>query len=62
FKRQVGGNVRAVIGEPLDRDAIMELRKDPRALMDHLRLATYRLSPTPLKDLDYGYEFEDAWS
>ncbi|MEO0682449.1 MAG: lysophospholipid acyltransferase family protein, partial [Pseudomonadota bacterium] len=30
FKRQVGGNVRAVIGEPLDRDAIMELRKDPR--------------------------------
>ncbi|MEM1315276.1 MAG: lysophospholipid acyltransferase family protein, partial [Pseudomonadota bacterium] len=34
FKRQVGGKVRAVVGEPLPREEIMAHRSDPRALMD----------------------------
>ncbi|MEM6439043.1 MAG: lysophospholipid acyltransferase family protein [Pseudomonadota bacterium] len=62
FKRQVGGRVRAVVGEALPREEIFAHRSDPKALMDYLRLKTYALSPKPLKDLGYGYEFEDSWS
>jgi len=61
FKRQVGRDVRAVIGEPLPRAEIDVHRNDPKALMDYLRLATYALSPKPLADTGYGYEFEDHW-
>ncbi|MFO7856016.1 MAG: lysophospholipid acyltransferase family protein [Paracoccaceae bacterium] len=60
FRRRVGGTVRAVIGAPLARAEIEARRGDARALMDHLRLETYRLSPRPLDDLGYGYEFEDG--
>ena len=28
--------------------------------MDFLRAETYRLSPCPIDDLGYGFEFEDA--
>ena len=28
--------------------------------MDFLRRETYRLSPTPIRDLSYGFEFEDV--
>ena len=61
FKRQVGGRVRAVIGEPVPREEIAARRTDPRGLMDYLRAQTYALSPRPLRDISYGYEFEDAW-
>jgi len=60
FRRRVGGTVRAVIGAPLARDEIEARRGDSRALMDYLRLETYRLSPRPLADLGYGYEFDDG--
>ena len=34
------------------------LQSDPNALMQHLRRATYALSPVPLRSYDPGYEFE----
>jgi putative hemolysin len=61
FRRRVGGTVRAVVGAPLPRAEIEARRGDARALMDYLRLETYRLSPRPLPDLGYGYEFEAGW-
>lgn len=61
FRRRVGGTVRAVIGAPLPAEEIAARRGDARALMDYLRLETYRLSPRPLRDLGYGYEFEAHW-
>ncbi len=60
FKTRVGEPVRVVIGAPLDPAAIAARTGDARALMDFLRAETYRLSPTPIDDLGYGFEFEDA--
>ncbi len=59
FKIRVGAPVRVVIGRPLDPADIAVRAQDARALMDYLRAATYRLSPTPVVDLSYGFEFED---
>ncbi len=61
FKARTDEPVRLVIGEPIPRDKIDAHRKDPRAMMDFLRAETYRLSPTPLKSIDYGFEFEDRF-
>ena len=59
FKVRVDEPVEIVIGQPLDR-AQLDLRaKDTKAMMDFLRSETYKLSPRPLKSLDYGFEFED---
>lgn len=58
FRKRVGGPVRVVIGAPLDADVLRGLSGDARAMMDYLRAETYRLSPVPLPDLAYGYEFE----
>ena len=60
FKTRVGEPVRVVIGRPLDRGEIAARAGDAQALMDHLRTATYRLSPVPLPDLGYGFDFEAA--
>jgi putative hemolysin len=60
FKTRVGEPVRVVIGRPLDPMALAGYAKDARAMMDFLRAETYRLSPTPIRDLGYGFEFEDA--
>jgi putative hemolysin len=57
FKVRVGEPVRVVVGDPLPREEIGRRAKDARTLMDYLREATYRLSPIPLPDLSYGYEF-----
>lgn len=59
FRSRVGTPVRVAIGEPIDPSEIKAREKDARALMDHLRQETYKLSPTPLKSLDYGFEFEE---
>ncbi len=59
FKKRVDTPVRVVIGDPIGRDVLDPLAKDSRAMMDYLRKATYELSPTPLKSLDYGFEFEE---
>lgn len=59
FKHRVGAPVRVVIGRPLDPAALAAHVGDARAMMDYLRAETYRLSPKPLTDLGYGFEFED---
>ena len=60
FRARVGAPVRVVVGRPLDPAGIAARAGEPRALMDHLRAETYRLSPLPIGDLSYGFEFEDA--
>ena len=59
FRVRVGGAVPVVIGEPLSPEVLRSLADDPRAMMDYLRAETYRLSPEPIADLSYGFEFED---
>ncbi|WP_422393989.1 lysophospholipid acyltransferase family protein [Pontivivens ytuae] len=59
FKARVGGAVPVVIGEPLDRAEIDARSGNPRELMDWLRAQTYALSPTPIPNLGFGYEFEE---
>ena len=59
FRARVDTPVRVVIGEPIDPNEIKAREKDARALMDYLLQSTYRLSPTQLKSLDYGFEFEE---
>lgn len=58
FKSRVGAPVPVVIGEPIPREHLTRFAGDPKAMMDFLREATYRLSPRPLPDYGYGYEFE----
>ncbi len=60
FHKRVGAPVRVAIGQPLDPAAVRAHGGDARAMMDFLRAETYRLSPTPIADLTYGFEFEDA--
>ena len=59
FKVRVGEPVRVVIGRPLDPGRLAAHAGDARGMMDYLRAETYRLSPTPIPDLGYGFEFED---
>lgn len=60
FKTRVGAPVRVVVGRPLDPTALASHAGDARAMMDFLRAETYRLSPTAIDDLSYGFEFEDV--
>ncbi|MFY0679862.1 MAG: lysophospholipid acyltransferase family protein [Thalassovita sp.] len=59
FAKRVDTPVKVVIGQPIAQSEIEARRKDAKALMDFLREATYELSPTPLKSLEYGFEFEE---
>ncbi len=59
FKRRVDTPVRVVIGEPIKRAALNQFSRDPKAMMDFLRRSTYELSPRPVGNFDYGFEFED---
>ena len=59
FKRRVDNPVRVVIGDPIPRDALQQYAADPKSMMDFLRERTYALSPRPLDNVEYGYEFED---
>ncbi|MCL5777280.1 lysophospholipid acyltransferase family protein [Limibaculum sp. FT325] len=54
FGSRVGGPIRVHVGKPLPRAGIAALRGDARALMDHLRRATYALDPSPEKDFSHG--------
>ena len=58
FKARVDEPVKLVVGKPLPDAALQARRKDPKAMMDYLRKATYELSPTPLNPLARGFEFE----
>ncbi|MGG7646306.1 lysophospholipid acyltransferase family protein [Rhodovulum sp. YNF3179] len=59
FRKRVDEPVRVVVGAPVSRTRLAPLLGDPRGMMDFLRAETYKLSPKPLKSLDYGFEFED---
>ncbi len=59
FRARVGTKVGVAVGAPIAPEGIAERARDPRALMDYLRRETYTLSPSPLKSLEYGFEFED---
>lgn len=56
FDRSVRREVNVTIGEPLPQAELDRHRGDARGLMAHLRLATYRLAPTPLEDYAPGLE------
>ena len=59
FKRRVDEPVRVVIGEPIPRAELSQYAANPKSMMDFLRERTYALSPRPLDNVEYGYEFED---
>lgn len=59
FKSKVNKPVDVVIGEPIPRALLDAYGSDGKAMMDFLREQTYRLSPTPVKSLGYGFEFEE---
>ena len=59
FRKRVDTPVRVVIGDPIARGELDARAKDPRAMMDFLRKATYDLSPIPLRSQEYGFEFEE---
>ncbi len=61
FRARTDEPVRVVIGKPIPRAQIEVHRSDARALMDFLRAETYKLSPKPLKNMDYGFEFEERF-
>jgi len=60
FRIRVGEPVRVVVGRPLDAAEVAARAGDAHGLMDYLRSETYRLSPVPLPDLRYGFDFEAA--
>lgn len=59
FKARTNSDVRIVVGQPIPRDQLEALAGDGPALMEHLRQATYALSPRPLDAQARGFEFED---
>ncbi len=59
FKSRVDEPVRIAVGEPIRQAELDAHAKNPKAMMDFLRKATYELSPKPLKSYDYGFEFEE---
>ena len=61
FKSKIGNPVKICIGNPLSDNEIKSRSGNPRILMDFLREETYKLSQNPLKNFDYGFEFESRY-
>ena len=61
FKLKIGNPVKICIGKPLSHSEIKSRSGNPRILMDFLREETYKLSQNPLKNFDYGFEFESRY-
>lgn len=59
FRRRTGTPCRVAIGQPIPRAEIDAFRGDAKALMAHLRAATYALSPRPVSHDSFGFEFEE---
>ncbi len=59
FKNRTNRPVEVVLGQPIPREALSPFAHDAKGMMDFLRAQTYRLSPTPVKSMGYGFEFED---
>lgn len=60
FKVRMKDSVPVVIGEPLPQADLQRFASDPAGMMEYLRSETYKLSPEPITDLAYGFEFEAA--
>ena len=58
FRAKSREPVRVAIGRPIDPALLAHYRHHPRAMMDFLRRETYALSPKPIRDMGYGFEFE----
>ena len=61
FKSKIGNPVKICIRKPLSHNEIKSRSGNPRILMDFLREETYKLSQNPLKNFDYGFEFESRY-
>ena len=61
FKRRVDEPVRLVIGNPIPPAELEARKSDGKAMMDFLRKETYALSPIPVGEADYGFEFEQRY-
>ena len=61
FGARVNKPVEVVIGTPIPHEKLAPFGADSRAMMDFLRKETYALSPVPVRDLGYGFEFEDRY-
>ena len=61
FKRRVDEPVNVVIGEPICAENLTQFGGNAKAMMDFLRAETYALSPTPIGQADYGFEFEERY-
>ncbi|MSU90014.1 acyltransferase [Rhodobacteraceae bacterium 2CG4] len=57
FKSRVGEKVPVVIGNPLPPEDLARYGRDPKGMMDYLRTETYKLSPEPISDYGYGFDF-----
>jgi putative hemolysin len=58
FRAKINAPVRVIIGDPIARAEIDARKKDPNAMMDFLRQATYALSKDPIDLTRLGHEFE----
>lgn len=58
FRKRIDQPVHVSIGAPIPRDVMSQHAKDPRAMMDLLRRATYDLSDTPADADRLGFDFE----
>ena len=61
FKSKIGNPVKICIGKPLSHSEIKSRAGNSRILMNFLREETYKLSRNPLKNFDYGFEFESRY-
>ncbi|MFK7745446.1 MAG: lysophospholipid acyltransferase family protein [Roseobacter sp.] len=58
FGKRVDSSVRISVGDPILPHQLAPFASNSKAMMDFLRKATYELSPSPQKNFDLGYEFE----
>ncbi|WP_163850431.1 lysophospholipid acyltransferase family protein [Pseudooceanicola aestuarii] len=58
FRARIGTPVQIAVGAPIPRSTLDQFSGDTKGMMDFLRKATYDLSPEPLKNYGYGFEFE----
>jgi putative hemolysin len=59
FKAKSREPVRIAVGQPIDPARLAHYRHHPKAMMQFLRRETYALSPRPIVDTGYGFEFEE---
>lgn len=59
FRARTNKPVELVVGNPIPQEALAPFAKDARGMMDFLRRETYALSPVPVRDPGYGFEFEE---